>query len=63
MLKLAYTLPNLAEICLDNSTDSKFCAFAATDEDLFEKIREDMIGGPSIVFTRKAVVKEIFLKI
>ena len=26
-----------------------------------EKIREDMVGGPSIVFTRKAVVDETFI--
>ena len=27
-----------------------------------EKIREDMVGGPSIVFTRKALVDEIFTR-
>ena len=27
-----------------------------------EKIREDVVGGPSIVFTRKAVVDEIFIR-
>ena len=27
-----------------------------------EKIREDMVGGPSIVFTRKAVVDETFIR-
>ena len=30
--------------------------------DLLEKIREDMVGGPSIVFTRGAVVDEIFIR-
>ena len=31
-------------------------------KDLVEKIREDMVGGPSIDFTRKAVVDEIFIR-
>ena len=29
---------------------------------LFGEIREDMVGGPSIVFTRKAVVDETFIR-
>ena len=29
---------------------------------MLEKIREDMVGGPSIVFTRKAVVDETFIR-
>ena len=60
MLKLGCTLPNLANICLHKSTDSKFYPFTESDKDLLEKIREDMVGGPSIVFTRKAVVDETF---
>ena len=55
-------IPNLAQICLHNSTDSKFCPFTESDKDLLEKIREDMVGGPSIVFTRKAVVDETFIR-
>ena len=62
MLKLGCTLPNLANICLHKSTDSKFYPFTESDNDLFEKIREDMVGGPSIVFTRKAVVDETFIR-
>ena len=58
MLKLGCTLPNLANICLHKSTDSKFYPFTESDKDLLEKIREDMVGGPSIVFTRKAVVDD-----
>ena len=58
MLKVGCTLPNLANICLHKSTDSKFYPFTESDEDLLEKIREDMVGGPSFVFTRKAVVDE-----
>ena len=62
MLKLGCTLPNLANICLHKSTDSKFYPFTVSEEDLLEKIREDMVGGPSIVFTRKAVVDETFIR-
>ena len=52
MLKLGCTLPNLAKVCLPKPTVSKFYPFAESDRDLLEKIREDMVGGPSIVFTR-----------
>ena len=61
MLKHGCTLPNLAKICLHKSTDSKFYPFTETDKDLLEKIREDIVGGLSIVFTRKAVVDETFI--
>ena len=37
-LKLGCTLPNLANICLHKSTDSKFYPFTESDEDLLEKI-------------------------
>ena len=62
MLKLGCTLPNLANICLHKSTDSKIYPFTQSDKDLFGKIREDMVGGPPIVFTRKAVVDETFIR-
>ena len=62
MLKHGCTLPNLANIGLHKSTDSKFFPFTESDKDLVEKIREDMVAGPSIVFTRKAVVDEIFIR-
>ena len=62
MLKLGCTLPNLANICLHKSTDSKFYPFTESGKDLLDKIREDMAGGPSIVFTRKAVVVETFIR-
>ena len=48
ILKLGCTLPNLANVCLQNSTDSKFYPFTESEKDLQEKIREDMVGGPSI---------------
>ena len=59
MLKLGCTLPNLANICLHKSTSAKIYPFTETDKDLLQTIREDMVGGPSIVSTRKAVVDEI----
>ena len=56
MLKMGCALPNLANICLHSSTNVNFYPFPEGDKDLLEKIRQDMVGGPSIVFTRKAVV-------
>ena len=61
MLKLDCTLPNLANIRLHKSTDSKFYPITESDKDLLEKTREDMVGGPSIVFTLKAMVDETFI--
>ena len=59
-LKLGCTLLNLPNICLHKSTTAKFYHFTESDEDLLEKIREDMVGGPSIVFTKIAVVDDTF---
>jgi len=55
MLKLGSTLPNLVNVYLLSSTNVKFYPFPEEDKDLLEKIREDKVGGPSIVSTRKAV--------
>ena len=62
MLKLGCTLPNLANICLHQSTDYKFQPFFSSDSDLQEKIRKDLTGGTSIVFTKKAVAKKMFIR-
>ena len=62
MLKLGCTLPNLANIWSHKSTDAKFYPFTGGDKDLLEKVREVVVGGPSIVFTRKAVVEETFIR-
>ena len=62
MLKLGCTLPNLANICLHKSTDQNFYPFTDSDKNLLEKIRKDMVGGPSIVCTRKVVVEETFIR-
>ena len=61
MLKLKCTLPNLANKCLHKSTNYKFYPFCESDKDFCEKIREDMTGGPSIVFSRKAVAVKNFI--
>ena len=61
ILKLSCTLPNLADICLHKSTDAEFYPFTERDKDLLEKIR-DVVDGPSIVFTRKAIVNETFTR-
>ena len=62
MLKFGCTLPNLAKIWLHKSTDAKFYPITEGDKDLLEKIRDDVVGGPSIIFTRKAVVDETFIR-
>ena len=62
MLKLGCTLPNLANICLHKSTDAKFHPFTEADKNFLEEIREDVVGGPSIAFTRKAIVDETFIQ-
>ena len=61
-LELGCTLPNLVNICLNKSTDAKFYPFTEGDKNLLEKIREDVVGAPSIVFTRKAVVETLIRK-
>ena len=58
MLKLGCSLPNIANICLHKSTEAKLYPFTEGDKDLLEKNWEDVVGGPSIVLTRKAVVDE-----
>ena len=62
MLKLGCTLPNLDNICLQKSTHAKFNLMTEGDKDLLEKFRGDVVGGPSIVFTRKVVVDETFIR-
>ena len=58
MLELACTLLNPANICLHSSTKAKFYPFTDCHKDLLLKVRDYMVGGPSRVFTRKAVVDE-----
>ena len=62
MLKLGCNLSNLANLCFHKSTAATFYPFTETDNDLMEKIHDDMVGGPSIDFTRKTVVDETFFR-
>ena len=62
VLKLGCTLPNLANNCLNSSTSAKYLPFTENDKDLLSKARENMIGGPLGVFTRKAVVDETHIR-
>ena len=62
MLNLGCTVPNLANICLHKSSDSKFYPFTESDIDVLEKIREDLVHGLFIVFTREAVFGETFIR-
>ena len=61
MLKLGCTLPNITNICLHKSTNHKFYPFFERDKNLCEQIREHRTGGPSIVFTRKAVFDQTYI--
>ena len=58
MLKLGFILPNLTNISLHKATDAIFYPVTEGDEDILQKVRKDVVGGPCIVFTRKAVVDE-----
>ena len=56
MLKLGFTLPNLANRILHSSTSLKFFPFNQEDQSFDDYIREWLTGGPSIIFTRYAKV-------
>ena len=63
MLKLGCTLPILANICLQNSTNNKLYPFVEADKDFHDKIRKDMTGGPYIVFTKSGCGSNIYSKL
>ena len=61
MLKLGCTLPHLANICLQKSTDAKFYPCTEGDKDLLEKIREDVVGGHlSFLHAKQLLMKLLF---
>ena len=60
MLKLFCILPNMASVCLHKSTDANLYPSTERDKYLLKQIQEDVVGVPFMVFTRKAVVEEIF---
>ena len=47
-----------ANICLHSSSSSKFSLFTESDTDMLSKVVEDMVGGVSTVFKRKAAFDE-----
>ena len=61
MLKHGCTLPNIATFVLQKSTTETYCPFTESNKDLSEKIHEDMVVGPSIVFSREAVLEMTFI--
>ena len=60
LLKLGCTLPNPPNV--HESTTAKIYPFRDNDKDLLEELRENMVGGPSIVFARKTVVDETLIR-
>ena len=58
MLRLGFTLPDLAGNCtvLPSSISAKFYLFKEGDKDLLSIVCEIMVGGPSLVFGHKTVV-------
>ena len=63
MLKVACKLPNLTINCLHNSLEEKFYPFMEANKEMLEKIRDNIVGGPSILLTRKPVVDKTFNRI
>ena len=61
LLKLGFTIPNLANHILHSSTSLKFFPFNQ-DECLDDYIREWLTGGPSIFLTRYAKVASSRIK-
>ena len=48
----------MANVCLHKSTEAQFYPFTEENKDFLEKLRVDLVGGPSIIFTRKRVFDE-----
>ena len=62
LLKLACALPNLANICLQSSISGRFYPFLGSDKDLVSKVRDNIVGGPSKVLTRKVGADEFHIR-
>ena len=60
--KVGCTLPSLANRVLHTSTNAKFYTFGEEDKELHTKFRENIVGGPSIVFTRVHRVGGTFIR-
>ena len=62
VLKLGCKTPILTIICVHKSTDYKMYSLFPSDSELATKVREYMTSDPSIVFTRKAVANNMFIR-
>ena len=63
MLKLGCYLTNLANICVQKATDTNFYPVMEAEKDLLDKVREDVIGGPSIVLHEKQFLIKLSFEI
>ena len=61
-LVLSFTLPNMGKTCSHRSNDSKVYPFTEREGEFLEKIDKKVVGGPSIVYTRKKVVDKILIR-
>ena len=62
MLKLGFTFKNRANYFLHKSTDAKFYPITGGDKNLLEKVRKDIVGCPSTVFTRKQLLMKLLFE-
>ena len=62
IIKFRCILPNLAKISLRKSPTARFHSFTENDNDLLQKMSEDMPGGTYFVFTREALVDETLIR-
>ena len=62
LLKLGFTLINLANNCLQKYTDAEFYPLTEGDKNILQQTPEDVVHGPSLVFTLKVVADETFLQ-
>jgi very-short-patch-repair endonuclease len=62
MLKIAYTLPGLANRILHQSADVLISVFDERDKDLDDLVRSRIVGGPSIVFNRYDKVEHAYIR-
>ena len=62
MLNLGCNLTSPANLWLYKPNEAKIYPIMEPDESLREKIRKDVVGDPSIVSTRKAVVDKTFIQ-
>ena len=63
MLKLGCTLPNLANICLHKSTDSKFYLFTESDKDLLKRFVKIWLMALHCHYTQSCGWREFYPQI